>query len=134
GVEMGVQLLNIGLAISAGIRRDALFSFDECQVGRRVAGVEVDLAAFQGGLDDLAVTELVLVVDGVALVFESVAVDVGQDNALREVERRDRDGRLRAGRFTCGYARGRDQRQGDHAGPQDVDSLQTHLPRTSLGN
>src|SRR5919204_2455762 len=132
--QTGIQLLDVGLGFGSRFERDALPLVDEVQIGSRVPGVEVDLPAFQSWLDDLAVAELVAIVNGVALVLEGVAVNVGQDDALGKVERRDGDGplRRRAGWPTCRAARRRDQSQGNHRGAQNVGPLQTHCLSTSV--
>ncbi len=121
-----IEFLDVRLRIRPCIRGDTLLLLDKGQVGGRVAGIQVDLAVLEGRLDDLAVAELIAVDDGVALVLESATIDMGQDDALGEVEGCHRDRTLRTrrtGRPTGRAARRCDQSQGDHTGAQDHDSL-----------
>jgi hypothetical protein len=72
-------------------------------VGDDDAGVfriEVDLAALEGGVDQLRAADALVIVDGVALRLERLLVELAEDELLGEVLAADRDGRLRGGRCT----------------------------------
>src|SRR5207244_7270305 len=71
----------VGL-IDEGIRR--------CQVLRH----QVDLARLEGRFDDFARTQAGVALDGVAVGFENLRVELLQYLTLVEVERRDLDHRL----------------------------------------
>ena len=71
----------------------------------RVLGIEVDLAAREGGLDDLGRADVLLVGDLEALRLERLLVELAEDELLGEVLRADHDRRSTrpvAGRASAG--------------------------------
>src|SRR5262249_6002985 len=84
-----------------------------------ILDVQVDLARFQGRLDDLARAEVQLPLDTVAVGLERLAVQLGEDRLLGEVRRAELQGRLAAARRPAGRAGGRERDQRGQRKPRD---------------
>src|SRR5437762_3161608 len=108
-LKPGLGLLRIG-----GRLGDLAVLVHEGEERREVLGVDVDLARLDGRLDDLAVPEVELPGDRVAVRFEYLAVQLAERELLVEVRGPDRDRGLRpagSGAAACGHHhRGRDER------------------------
>src|SRR5439155_12238286 len=85
-LETDLGRLRIG-----GRLRDLAVLVDEREERREILRVDVDLPGLDRGLDDLAVPQVELARDLVAVRFEDLAVELAERDLLVEVRRADND-------------------------------------------
>src|SRR6267143_2437805 len=128
GEALGIKrLLETGLRLFR-IRRwlgDLAVLVDACQECREVPGVDVDLARLNGRLNDLAVPQVELSRDGVAVGFQALAVELTEGELLVEVRGTDDDRGLGPAAGSGAATGGRHDRSRDERGKES--SSQVHV-------
>jgi hypothetical protein len=89
-------------------------SVGEIDCGSDVLGDDVDETLVEGGLHQFAGPEIELTPHRDAGSFERLCVELGDQGALREVERRDHDGVVGPARGRRGWRAGRARTRHEH--------------------